>query len=61
MTHTEGSPGKLEVTFARKATTIARLYKAGVENKGTLGATLGSVIPEVVICHYIPPVAQTYT
>jgi hypothetical protein len=47
--HTDGSPGKLEVALARKAATIARLYEAGVENKGTFGAMLSSVIPEVVI------------
>jgi len=58
--HTDGSPGKLEVALACKATTIARLREAGVENKGTIGAMLGSVIPEVVIRYCIPLAAQTY-
>lgn len=58
--HTDGSPGKLEVALARKATAIARLHEAGVENKGTIGAMLGAVIPEVVMHHYILLAAQTY-
>ena len=45
---------KLEVALACKATKIARLGKLGVENKGTIGAMLGSVIPEVVMGHHIP-------
>lgn len=59
-THTDNSPGKLEVTLACKATTIARLSETWVQNKSTIGAMLGSVIPDVVMCHYIPIVAQTY-
>jgi hypothetical protein len=43
-----GSPGELEVAFACKATTIACLHEMGFENKGTIGATRGSTIPEVV-------------
>ena len=50
--HTDGSLGKLEVALACKATTIARPHEAGIENKGAIGATLGSIIPEVVIKHH---------
>ena len=51
---TDGSPGKFEVALARKATTIARLGKAGVENKGAISAMLGSIIPKVVMGHHKP-------
>lgn len=60
MAHTDNSPSKLEVALARKATTISRFREAGVENKGTISKMLGSIIPEVVIDHYIRLAAQTY-
>jgi hypothetical protein len=46
---TDSSTCKLEISLARKATTVTRLHEEWVENKCTVGAVLCGAIPTLVI------------